>query len=76
MSDTPVPKPQSLLVVIDDGDDCEVRITYRAGAPMRTITEVAHTVLEELCYQGGQGEGPGGDEGGGGKVSDAKPVVH
>jgi hypothetical protein len=71
-------RAQSVLLVVDDGESCELRVTYRHGAPMRLVTDLAHDVLEHVCELKG-GPGDGGDDGGGEDLIDPatkQPAVH
>lgn len=74
------PRPQAVLRVVDDGETCEMRVTYRHGAPMRLVTELAHDVMEHVCeLAGGGSPGDGGDDGGGEDLAApgaTSPAVH
>lgn len=73
------PKPQAILLVIDDGESCEVRVTYRHGGPMRLVTELAHDVMEHVCELAGGPGDDGGDDGGGEDLAApgaTSPAVH
>lgn len=72
-------KPQAVLLVIDDGESCELRVTYRRGAPMRLVTELAHDVMEHVCELAGDPGGDGGGDGGGEDLAApgaTSPAVH